>query len=66
MSSWNLFVLYFGVLNPPKEGPFQSKQGSFGFKVYIYIYFICFKRGVMPTRQNPVTNQLANWDERHP
>ena len=22
--------------NPPKEGPFQSKQGSFGFQVYIH------------------------------
>ena len=23
---------------PPKQGLFQSKQGSFGFQVYIYIY----------------------------
>ena len=26
--------------NPPKQGPFQSKQGSFGFQVYIYIYLL--------------------------
>ena len=30
----------FLVLNPPKEGPFDSKQGSFGFQVCIYIYTI--------------------------
>ena len=24
-------------LNPPKQGPVQAKQGSFGFQVYIYI-----------------------------
>ena len=30
--------LFWG-LNPPKEGPFHSKQGSFGFQIYnIYIY----------------------------
>ena len=29
--------LFWGF-NPPKEGPFQSKEGSFGFQVYIYIY----------------------------
>ena len=23
---------------PPKQGLFQSKQGTFGFQVYIYIY----------------------------
>ena len=29
-------VLYFGAtLNPPKQGLLQSKQGSFGFQVYI-------------------------------
>ena len=28
-------------LNPPKEGLFQSKQGSFGFQVYIYIHKKC-------------------------
>ena len=27
--------LFWG-LNPPKEGPFHSKQGSFRFKVYTY------------------------------
>ena len=32
--TWNLFVLCFGGLNPPKEGTFQPKQGSFGFQVY--------------------------------
>ena len=25
-------------LNPPKQGLFQSKHGSLGFQVYIYIY----------------------------
>jgi len=25
-------------VNPPKEGPFHSKQGSFEFQVYIYMY----------------------------
>ena len=42
--TWNLFVLYFLGFNPPKEGLFQSKQGSFKgsrLQVYIYIY-ICF------------------------
>ena len=29
--------LFLGF-NPPKHGLFQSKQGSFGFQVYIYIY----------------------------
>ena len=29
--------LFLGF-NPPKEGRFQSKQGSFGFQVCIYIY----------------------------
>ena len=34
MHSWNLFVgPIFGGLNPPKQGPFQAKQGSFGFQV---------------------------------
>ena len=28
--------LFWGF-NPPNEGLFQSKQGSFGFQVYIYI-----------------------------
>ncbi len=32
----NLFVLCF---NPPKEGPFQSKQGSLGFQVCIYCWY---------------------------
>ena len=27
--------------NPPKQGLFHSKQGSFGFQVYIYIYLHC-------------------------
>ena len=27
----------FWWLNPPKQGLFQSKHGSFGFQVYIYI-----------------------------
>ena len=30
--------LFLG-LNPSKEGLFKSKQGSFGFQVYIYIYY---------------------------
>ena len=31
--------LYFGgSTNPPKYDRFQSKQGSFGFQVYIYTY----------------------------
>ena len=35
--------LFWGF-NPPKEGLFQSKQGSFGFQVYIYIcIYICEK-----------------------
>ena len=29
--------LFWGF-NPPKQGLFQSKQGSFGFQVYIYIF----------------------------
>ena len=27
----------FWGFNPPKQAPFQSKQWSFGFQVYIYI-----------------------------
>ena len=38
ISTWNLFVLCFGGWNPPKEGLFQSKQGSFGFQVYLSIF----------------------------
>ena len=26
------------ILNPPKEGPFHSKQGSFGFQVHIFYF----------------------------
>ena len=26
------------ILNPPKEGPFRSKQGSFGFQVHIFYF----------------------------
>ena len=37
--------LFLGF-NPPKEGPFQSKQGSFGLQVYIYIYG-CFQKLVV-------------------
>ena len=32
--------LFWG-LNPPKEGTLQSKQGPFGFWVYIYTYMSC-------------------------
>ena len=32
----------FWWFNPPKQGLFQSKQGSFGFQVYIYIYPVRF------------------------
>ena len=35
---------FFGGLNPPKQGPFQAKQGSFGFQVYEH-----FCRGHAPT-----------------
>ena len=35
--TWNLFVIYFR--KPSKRKPkIQSKQGSFRFQVYIYIY----------------------------
>ena len=44
-SIWANYYMYlepicplFWCLNPPKEGPLQSKQGSFRFQVYIYIY----------------------------
>ncbi len=30
--TWNLFCPLFWGFNPPKEGLFQSKQGSFGFQ----------------------------------
>ena len=33
--NWPLFL----KVNPPKEGPFHSKQGSFGFQVYILTTF---------------------------
>ena len=35
---WPLFL----KVNPPKQGPFQSKQGSFGFQVYIYLYLYTY------------------------
>ena len=36
--TWNLFILYFEAQTLLKKGPFQLKQGSFGFQVYVYIY----------------------------
>ena len=36
--SWNPFDLYFGGFNPPKQAPFQAKEGLFGLKVYRSIY----------------------------
>ena len=49
--------LFLGF-NPPKEGPFQSKQGSFGLQVYIYIWVFPKISGKTPqngwfTRENP-------------
>ena len=52
-NSWTCIYLepvcpLFWGFNPPKEGLFQSKQGSFGFQVYIYyilyIYDFDFRR----------------------
>ena len=39
--TWNPNDLYFLKVNPPKHGLFPSKQGSFGFQVYIYIVIFC-------------------------
>ena len=36
--------LFWGF-NPPKQGPFQSKQGSFGFQVYIVFCTHVFDMG---------------------
>ena len=33
---------YLSFVLPPKEGLFQSKQGSFGFQVYTYYFFQTF------------------------
>ena len=38
----------FWCLNPPKEGPFQAKQGSFRFQVYIYILIFCMYVCLVP------------------
>ena len=38
--TWNLFVFYFLQMTPPKQGLFPSKQGSFGFQVYIYYIYM--------------------------
>ena len=35
MFTWNPFVLLFWWFSLPKQGLFQSKQGSFGFQVHI-------------------------------
>ena len=52
----------FWWLNPPKQGPFQPKQGSFGFQVYtkgghssvkkivIYTNMVMFVRPAQPDR----------------
>ncbi len=59
--TWNLFVLYFG----PKQGLFQSKQGSFGFQVYIYdihVYvWLC-----MLTYPLPASQLLSRWFSKPP
>ena len=36
------FCPQFWWLNPPKQGLFQSKQGSVGFQVYIYIHMYIY------------------------
>ena len=38
--------------DPPKQGLFQSKQGSFGFQVYIYISWRLLKSAVLFFYQN--------------
>lgn len=42
---WKLFVLYFCGFNPPKKGPFQSKQGSFA--KYIYTLYTNWLRRIL-------------------
>ena len=38
--TWSSNDLYFLKVNPPKKGLFQPKQGSFGFRVYKYVYYL--------------------------
>ena len=38
--TWSPNDLYFLKVNPPKKGLFQPKQGSFGFRVYKYVYYL--------------------------
>ena len=45
--TWCMYIFIFTYIPgthlsfvfPPKQGLFQSKQGTFGFQVYIYIYY---------------------------
>ena len=55
--------LFWG-LNPPKQGLFQSKQGSVGFQVYIYTYIIYIY--IMDLNPNSFTAELQVWRSPSP
>ena len=66
--------LFWG-LNPPKEGPFHSKQGSFGFQVYIIFIYCIFAYlcgfyvefpGVMTTRTHTKALQFVQFADDLP
>ena len=52
VGTWNPNDLYFWRSTPPKQGLFQSKQGSFGFQVNIYT------NHMHPTRTGRDTSSL--------
>ena len=60
---WPLFLKVI----PPKQGLFQSKQGSFGFQVYIYILYNRFDplpSMKMPFSEGPIRHlnyDLQSW-----
>ena len=56
ISTWNLFVLYFGDSTLQKEGLLQWKRGSFGFQVGINPLIVV--RGPHP--ESPQTQRKKN------
>ena len=62
--NWPLFL----KVNPPKEGPFHSKQGSFGFQVYTldiirssFWYLPWFSIPPPPLRQKKTSASAPRW-----
>ena len=54
----------FLKVHPPKQGPFQSKQGSFGFQVYT-LYSMYMYVYMLVQRFADVANPLENTLDFH-